>query len=91
MIWFYEAVGSVRDFIELGGNVLWGIMFVLFLMWTFILERLWYFYRVHPSKKKAVILVAAQAPWAPCLAETTSSFLLVRIAWLALTQVAVFH
>lgn len=57
MIWFYEAVGSIRDFMELGGNVLWGIMFVLFLMWTFILERLWYFYKIHPSKKKAVVAV----------------------------------
>jgi biopolymer transport protein ExbB len=55
MIWIYEAAGSIRDFMELGGNVLWGIMLVLFLMWTFIIERLWYFYRVHPSKKKAII------------------------------------
>lgn len=55
MIWFYEAMGSIRGFMELGGNVLWGIMFVLFLMWTFILERLWYFYRVHPARKKEVI------------------------------------
>ena len=66
MIWFYEAVGSIRDFMDLGGNVLWGIMFVLFLMWTFILERLWYFYRVHPSKKKAVIIAWEQR------ADTTS-------------------
>jgi len=66
MIWFYEAVGSIRDFIELGGNVLWGIMFVLFLMWTFILERLWYFYKVHPSKKKDVV-----AAW-EARADTTS-------------------
>jgi biopolymer transport protein ExbB len=29
--------------------VLYAIMLTLFLMWTFILERLWYFYRVHPS------------------------------------------
>ncbi len=55
MIWFYEGIGAIRDFMELGGNVLWGIMFVLFLMWTFILERLWYFYRVHPAKKRAVL------------------------------------
>jgi biopolymer transport protein ExbB len=55
MIWFYEAVGSIRDFMELGGNVLWGIMFVLFLMWTFILERIWYFYRVHPGKKREIM------------------------------------
>jgi biopolymer transport protein ExbB len=55
MIWIYEAAGSIRDFMELGGNVLWAIMLVLFLMWTFILERLWYFYRVHPGRKKAII------------------------------------
>ena len=55
MIWFYEAAGSIRDFMELGGNVLWAIMLVLFLMWTFILERIWYFYKVHPAKRKAVI------------------------------------
>jgi len=57
MIWFYEASGSIRDFMELGGNVLWAIMFVLFLMWTFILERVWYFYRVHPGKKREIMAV----------------------------------
>jgi biopolymer transport protein ExbB len=55
MIWFYEATGSIRDFMELGGNVLWAIMFVLFLMWTFILERLWYIYKVFPGRKKVVV------------------------------------
>ena len=55
MIWFYEATGSIRDFMELGGNVLWGIMFVLFLMWTLILERIWFFYRVYPDRKLTVI------------------------------------
>ncbi len=28
MIWFYQAVGSIREFMELGGDVLWAIMFV---------------------------------------------------------------
>jgi biopolymer transport protein ExbB len=55
MIWFYGAVDAIRSFMELGGDVLWAIMFVLFLMWTFILERLWYFYRVHPANKKAIV------------------------------------
>lgn len=55
MIWFYDALNSIRSFLDLGGDVLYGIMLVLVLMWTFILERLWYFYRVHPSKKRAVI------------------------------------
>jgi biopolymer transport protein ExbB len=55
MIWFYEAIGSIRDFMELGGNVLWAIMLVLFLMWTFILERLWYFYRVYPVRRNSIL------------------------------------
>ncbi len=55
MIWFYEAAGAIRSFMELGGDVLWAIMIVLFLMWTFILERLWYFYRVHPGHKAAIL------------------------------------
>jgi biopolymer transport protein ExbB len=55
MIWLYEAIGAIRDFIELGGNVLWAIMLVLFLMWTFILERLWYVYKVHPERKAAIL------------------------------------
>jgi len=55
VIWFYQAVGSIREFMELGGDVLWAIMFVLVLMWTFILERLWYIYRVYPARKKLVV------------------------------------
>jgi biopolymer transport protein ExbB len=54
MIWFYDALASIRSFLELGGNVLYAIMVVLFLMWTLILERLWYFYRVHPQQIKAI-------------------------------------
>jgi biopolymer transport protein ExbB len=55
MVWFYDAIASIRDFLELGGDVLYAIMAVLFLMWTFILERLWYFYRVHPGEKRAIV------------------------------------
>jgi len=66
MIWFYEAVDAIRGFMELGGNVLWAIMFVLFLMWTFILERIWYMYKVHPIRKIAIL-----AEW-ESRADTTS-------------------
>ena len=55
MIWFYEALASIRSFLELGGNVLYAIMLVLFLMWTFILERMWYIYRIHPREKRAIV------------------------------------
>ena len=55
MIWFYQATASIRAFMELGGDVLWAIMIVLFLMWTFIFERLWFIYRVHPIRKRAIL------------------------------------
>jgi biopolymer transport protein ExbB len=53
--WFYEAINAVRDFMELGGGVLWGIMLALFLMWTLIFERLWYFYRVYPDRRMSIL------------------------------------
>ena len=55
MIWFYDALASIRSFLDMGGDVLYAIMLVLFLMWTFILERLWYFYRIHPGQIHATV------------------------------------
>jgi len=53
--WVYEAGAGIRDFMELGGDVLWAIMVALFLMWTLILERLWYQFRVFPRKKREIV------------------------------------
>lgn len=66
MIWFYDGLNSIRDFLELGGDVLYAIMAVLFIMWTLILERLWYFYRIHPAEKHRI-----QDVW-EARADTTS-------------------
>ena len=49
-----EALWAVRDFIELGGNVLLVIAFVTALMWTLILERFWYFRSGHRTEKSRV-------------------------------------
>jgi biopolymer transport protein ExbB len=53
--WLYQAGDAIRDFLELGGDVLWVIMLALFLMWTLILERLWYIYRVFPQRRREII------------------------------------
>ncbi len=50
MIFLYDAFGAIRDFFELGGNVLYAILFVTVLMWTFIIERIWYFFFVMPER-----------------------------------------
>jgi biopolymer transport protein ExbB len=45
-----EAYAALRDFFEAGGGVLYGILFVTVLMWTFIVERAWYFLVVLPHR-----------------------------------------
>ena len=51
---FVDAFVSIRDFFEMGGNVLYGILVVTVLMWTFIIERIWYFYFVMPKRLREV-------------------------------------
>ena len=46
---------SIRSFFEAGGNVLWAIFAVTMLMWTLIIERLWYFRAVLPRTIRATI------------------------------------
>jgi biopolymer transport protein ExbB len=50
----YESLTLIRDFMELGGDVLWGVFFVTVLMWTFLLERMWYYRKLYPARRDAV-------------------------------------
>jgi len=43
MLWFFDAVEAIRDFMNLGGNVLLAIAVTIFLMWVLIVERLLFF------------------------------------------------
>ncbi len=43
MYWLDSAYEAVSRFMDMGGNVLWGIAVLLFFMWTLIFERVWYF------------------------------------------------
>lgn len=43
MWYFLESLLAIRDFIEQGGQVLLLISAITWLMWTMILERIWYF------------------------------------------------
>jgi biopolymer transport protein ExbB len=43
---FVDAFTAIRSFFEAGGDVLWAIFAVTTLMWTFIIERLWFLNRV---------------------------------------------
>jgi len=43
MYWFDSAYEAVARFMYMGGDVLWLIAILLFVMWTLIFERVWYF------------------------------------------------
>ena len=38
-----DALIGIQDFLNMGGEVLYFIVALLFLMWTLIFERVWYF------------------------------------------------
>ncbi len=50
-----EPVAALRAFLERGGDVLLVIGGVTLLMWTLMLERIWYFWRVHPGEVVRVL------------------------------------
>lgn len=43
MLWLFDSIEAIRDFMELGGPVLRWIAITIFLMWVLIIERLLYF------------------------------------------------
>ncbi len=45
----YEAYINILEFMDQGGNVLWLIAALTFLMWTLIFERFWYFQSEHKN------------------------------------------
>ncbi|MBT4522374.1 MAG: MotA/TolQ/ExbB proton channel family protein [Halieaceae bacterium] len=42
MYWFDSAYEAVAHFMEMGGDVLWLVAALLFVMWMLIFERAWY-------------------------------------------------
>jgi biopolymer transport protein ExbB len=50
-----EVIEAVQGFVETGGDVLILIALVTVAMWTLMLERFWYFARVHPGLAKSAL------------------------------------
>ncbi len=50
-----EAWYKILSFIDMGGPVLWAIMFVLFFMWMMIVERTWFYLIAFPKQKKKIL------------------------------------
>jgi biopolymer transport protein ExbB len=55
---FHDVYMSLVTFMQQGGDVLWFIAGLTFLMWTLIFERVWYFAREHKS-----VVAAATEQW----------------------------
>ena len=49
-----EVLLTLRQFIDSGGPVLWGILVVTVAMWTMIIERCWYHLLVFPGDLTAM-------------------------------------
>jgi len=50
-----QFYAEIRDFVETGGDVLLVIGFVTAMMWTMILERVWYFLVAFRADRKAIL------------------------------------
>ena len=55
MYFLEEPFISIRSFFEAGGDVLWAIFAVTMLMWTLIIERVWFFRSILPNMFRATI------------------------------------
>lgn len=55
MVALANFLDAIRGFIELGGSVLWAILVVLLMMWTLIVERYWYYFRVLPGQRREAV------------------------------------
>lgn len=76
----FDAFTAIRDFMETGGDVLWAILAVTFLMWMLIIERYWYFRTAHRTLADQVI-----ASWDA--REDTTSWYAHRIREALISQV----
>lgn len=55
LFWLADTFATVSDYMDTGGWVLWVIATALFIMWTFLLERLWYVYVQFPRVAKRMV------------------------------------
>lgn len=73
-----ELWESVRDFIATGGDVLYIVAIVLFIMWVLIIERFWFINREFPVMRDRII-----ADW-NARTDTTSWYAhKIRDAWVS--------
>ncbi len=45
-----ESFYAIAHFFDAGGQVMWAILFVSIALWTLIIERYWYHWRIYPRE-----------------------------------------
>lgn len=53
----YPQLGAIRDFIELGGDVMLGIAVLILIMWGLIFERFFYLFGRHRKQVRMALAV----------------------------------
>ncbi len=78
MLFLDELFDTVSKFIDIGGNVLWFIAAALVVMWTLIIERMWYFSQTYPREARLMI-----AQWDAREDTTSWKAHRIREAWIS--------
>ncbi|PCC98602.1 MotA/TolQ/ExbB proton channel family protein [Halopseudomonas pelagia] len=73
-----EGFWLLRDFLDSGGWVLWSILLVTVLLWTLMVERLWFLARVFPTEAGQL-----QQRWLARADRTSPAARHIRAAWLS--------
>lgn len=59
---FYDLLETIRDFLDQGGQVISVIAWVIFVMWTLIVERVLYLRTTHPHRVAEALGALASRP-----------------------------
>ncbi|MGX5173434.1 MotA/TolQ/ExbB proton channel family protein [Aliikangiella sp. IMCC44653] len=78
MLFLQELSETVSRFMEAGGDVLWVIAVALVIMWTMIIERLWFYAYTYPKQARLLI-----AQWDSRKDTTSWQAHRIREAWIS--------
>ncbi len=73
-----EGYWLLRDFLDSGGWVLWTILAFTIALWTLMVERLWYLWRIFPKRAAGL-----ERHWLRRSDRTSAASRYVRQAWLS--------
>jgi biopolymer transport protein ExbB len=51
----WSMLGDIQAFVELGGTVIWALLFACLLMWMLILERIWFMRISWPTQARRIV------------------------------------